>query len=105
MVYYKIDKQIGMQSKLPKGAIEITKEEYEIILSRFKAHRELLDEYFVKVKNGEIELEDIPNDDDRAEIENRMSLEPSNPYGIEDELYDSIIDDYTMMLIEEGVIE
>lgn len=31
--------------------------------------------------------------------------EPNNDYGLPNDLYDAIIDEYTMMLIEEGVIE
>ena len=104
-MYYKIvyeeGIQIGQQKNLPTNGIEITKEEYESILLDKKAHAELLDEHFNKVKNGEITIDEIENEEDRAEIQRRIDAEPQNDYGISDETYNSIIDDYTTSLTEE----
>ena len=104
MIYFKNGKQIGMQSNLPSGAIEITKAEYESLLAELQVHAELLDEYFNKVKNGEMTIDEIENEEDRTEIQRRIDSEPENDYGISDETYNTIIDDYTMQLIEEGAI-
>ena len=105
MIYYKLIEengtQIGWQKNLPVGAIEITKEEYESILSEKKAHAELLDEYFNKVKSGEMTIDEIDNEEDRTEIQRRIDAEPENPYGISDETYNNIIDDYTSSITSE----
>ena len=101
MIYFKNGKQIGMQSNLPSGATEITKEEYESLLAELQAHTELLEEYFNKVKNGEMTIDEIENEEDRAEIQRRIDAEPQNDYGIPDETYNNIIDDYTASITAE----
>lgn len=101
MIYFKNGKQIGMQSNLPSGATEITKEEYESILAEYKAYAELINDYFNKVKNGEMTIDEIENEEDRAEVQRRIDTEPQNNYGISDETYNNIIDDYTASLTEE----
>ena len=53
-----------------------------------------------------------PIDKDKTYEENCLAqiekittvVEPSNPYGVPDETYNNIIDDYTLQLIEEGAI-
>ena len=80
---------------------QITKEEYESILLDKKAHAELLEEYFNKVKNGEMTIDEIENEEDRAEIQRRIDAESQNDYGISDETYNNIIDDYTASLTAE----
>ena len=87
--------QIGSQSNLPSGATEITQAEYESILAELQAHAKLLEEYFNKVKNGEMTIDEIDNEEDRAEIQRRIDAEPQNDYGIDDTTYNNIIDDYT----------
>lgn len=83
MYYYKkIESEevieIGVHSLIvPTDAEEITEEEYNELLEEFERKAE----------------------------EEAEANKPTNEYGISDELYDSIIDDYTMTLIEEGVIE
>ena len=93
--------QIGQQNYLPINGIEITKEEYESILLDKKVQAELLDEYFNKVKNGEMTIDEIENEEDRAEIQRRIDAEPQNDYGISDETYNNIIDDYTSSITSE----
>lgn len=67
---------IGSNSKcVPSDCIEITKAEYDELFAELIA---------------------------KAEAERE---EPNNEYGIPNDVYDSIIDEYTLMLIEEGVIE
>lgn len=56
----------------PNNTVEITEEEYTVLL---------------------------------AEFERKAEEERNNDYGIPNDVYDSIIDEYTLMLIEEGVIE
>ena len=65
--------QFGISSFVPSNAIEITKEEYNVLLSEFEA----------KLKQ---------------ETEQNA---PSNPYGISDETYNNIIDDYTSSITSE----
>ena len=105
MIYYKLieenDTQIGWQKNLPVGATEISKEEYNTILAELQAHAKLLEEYFNKVKNGEMTIDEIENEEDRAEIQRRIDAEPQNDYGIPDETYNNIIDDYTSSITEE----
>ena len=104
-MYYKIvyeeGIQIGQQKNLPTNGIEITKEEYESILLDKKAHAELLEEYFNKVKNGEMTIDKIENEEDRAEIQRRIDAESQNDYGIPDETYNNIIDNYAESIAEE----
>lgn len=82
MYYYKTINENGLinfgtcPTSIVSPSIEITEEEYNELLEAF--NRKM---------------------DEEAEAN-----KPNNEYGITDELYDSIIDDYTMMLIEEGVI-
>ena len=90
---------IGTCDSVIEPNIEITKEEYDSIIFIIQNKPEdtedtiyVLDAESMGYVPTERPIEPTP-------------IEPSNPYGIEDELYDSIIDDYTMMLIEEGVIE
>ena len=65
--------QFGISSFVPSNAIEITKKEYNVLLSEFEA----------KLKQ---------------EAEKNA---PSNPYGIFDETYNNIIDDYTSSITTE----
>lgn len=75
--------------------------------------------YFKRNINGTIQVgmqSILPSDSisiSKEEFEKLLSekqknMEPliklNNDYGIPNEVYDSIIDDYTMQLIEEGVI-
>ena len=82
MFYYKIIEndevvQIGTHSLIvPSNAVEITEEEYNALLAELEAKWE-------------------------QEAEQNA---PENPYGISDETYNNIIDDYTLQLIEEGAI-
>lgn len=90
---------IGESSSIAEPCVEITQEEYDSIISIIQ-NKPQDTEDTVYVLDAE-SMEYVPTD---RPIE-PQPIEPTNPYGIEDELYDSIIDDYTMMLIEEGVIE
>lgn len=90
---------IGSSDYIGESQHEITQEEYDSIISVIQNKPEDTDDT-IYVLDAE-SMEYVPTE---RPIE-PTPIEPSNPYGIEDELYDSIIDDYTMMLIEEGVIE
>ena len=105
-MYYKIisDETVvsfGIQSSLPKVGVEITKDEYTILLNAFNYHSELLDTYIKKVISGEIKISEIENEEDRDEVQRRISYIPENPYGISDETYNNITDDYTSSITEE----
>ena len=104
MKYYKTDSYLGSGEFVPTNATEISKEQYDSLLNDVILHSELIDEYFNKVKSGEMTIDEIENEEDRAEIQRRIDAEPQNDYGISDETYNNIIDDYTMQLIEEGAI-
>ena len=65
--------QFGISSFVPSNAIEITKEEYNVLLAEFEA----------KLKQ---------------EAEQNA---PENPYGIDDTTYNNIIDDYTSSITSE----
>lgn len=90
---------IGTSSVVSEPNVEITKAEYDNILAIVRNKPEDTEDT-IYVLDAET-MEYVPTE---RPIE-PQPIEPTNPYGIEDELYDSIIDDYTMMLIEEGVIE
>lgn len=103
-MYYKIIEDniltaIGSMDILVEPCIEITEKEYNSIIDLIQDKPQDTEDT-VYVLDAE-SMEYVPTE---RPIE-PTPIEPSNPYGIEDELYDSIIDDYTMMLIEEGVIE
>ena len=107
MYYYKlIDSngnamQIGSLNFASSFGVEITEEEYNELLAEFHVRTELLEEYFNKIKSGEMTIDEIENEEDKAEIQRRIDAEPQNDYGIDDTTYNNIIDDYTASLTEE----
>lgn len=89
---------IGTSSTVSEPNVEITKEEYDLIISIIQNKPEDTEDT-VYVLDAE-SMEYVPNERPIEPIE-----EPNNDYGIPNDIYDSIIDEYTLMLIEEGVIE
>lgn len=110
---------------LPLGAVEITEDDYNSIkeivqtkpedtleaiyrlsaeTNRYEAftrtHDETVEWYVQKVISGEIPIDEVP-EDYKAEVEAQIPTEPSNPYGIPDETYNNIIDNYAESIAEE----
>ena len=110
---------------LPLGAVEITEDDYNSIkeivqtkpedtleaiyrlsaeTNRYEAftrtHDETVEWYVQKVASGEMTIYEVP-EDYKVEVEAQISVEPSNPYGLSDETYNNIIDDYTASITEE----
>ena len=108
-MYYKIEKDgkifcIGEQDILPDGLTQITEDEYNEILQTFTELAERIQKYVDMVIDGSMNIEDIESEDERKEVENIISSIPTNSYGIDDDTYNAIIDDYTMELLEGGII-
>ena len=53
---------------VPTGTVEITEEEYAALAAEFEEHRAKVAGYVRKVRNGEITLDDVP-EEYRAEVE------------------------------------
>jgi len=106
MFYYKKIKdgeiiEFGTHSLIvPTEAIEITEEEYKLLAAELEEYQAKVGEYVQQVTSGEITLDDVP-EDYRAEVKAKL---PNNDYGIDNTTYNNIIDDYTMELVEKGVI-
>lgn len=89
---------IGESSSIAEPSIEITKGEYNSIISIIQSKPQDTEDT-IYVLDAE-SMEYVPTERPIEPIE-----EPNNDYGIPNDVYDSIIDEYTLMLIEEGVIE
>lgn len=90
------------------GGIEITEAEYDSLLAEIREKARLVD----KLYRGSITLEAVPvewQEEITRRVNERIEQEASIPesektYGVSEEIYNSIIDDYTLSLIEEGVL-
>lgn len=65
-----------------------------------RTHEETVEWYVEKVVNGEMTINDVP-ETYREEVKAKL---PNNDYGIDDTTYNNVIDDYTMELVEKGVL-
>lgn len=65
-----------------------------------RTHEETVEWYVEKVVNGEMTIDDVP-ETYKEEVKAKL---PNNDYGIDDTTYNNVIDDYTMELVEKGVI-
>lgn len=65
-----------------------------------RTHEETVEWYVEKVANGEMTINDVP-ETYREEVKAKL---PNNDYGIDDTTYNNVIDDYTMELVEKGVL-
>ena len=129
MKYKKIEENIivaiGESKALGEGRTEITESEYsslmEVIRNKpedtlesiyrlsaetnqyepfTRTHDETVEWYVQKVTSGEMVIEEV-SEDYKSEVEAQIPTEPENPYGISDETYNNIIDDYTSSITEE----
>lgn len=129
-MYYKtIDNNIivglGISKMISDNMIEISDEEYSYLMevvsnkpedtlesiyrlsaetNQYEAftrtHDETVKWYVQKVTNGEMTIDEVP-EDYKSEVEARIPTEPSNPYGIPDETYHQILDNYAESIAEE----
>lgn len=65
-----------------------------------RTHEEAVDWYVGKILNKEITIDDVL-ETYREEVKAKL---PNNDYRIDDTTYNNVIDDYTMELVEKGVI-
>lgn len=130
MIYYKmisdnIIKLIGTSKTLSIGCEEITETEYNNLLAIMrkapqdgaeygyhlsaetlqyefyvKPREEAVDWYVGKILNEDMTINDVP-ETYREEVKAKL---PNNDYGIDDTTYNNVIDDYTMELVEKGVL-
>lgn len=102
MYYKQIEENIlvaiGESSSIAELCIEITKEEYDSIIELIQNKPKDTEETVYKLVASTMTYEpfDAPP---VIELE-----EPSNPYGIDDDIYNQIVDDTILELIEQGVI-
>ena len=87
---------IGESSAIGENDVEITQAEYDSIMDLIRTKPQDTEETVYKLVAESMTYEPF---------EAERPIEPDNPYGIDDELYYSIIDDYTMQLLEDGIIE
>lgn len=111
--FYKVPNSTGHQLEGHPQAMdilaehEITEEQYEAELTAIKEHSTALEEYVKQVRSGEITLDDVPEEykAETEEIINQPEPEPpNNDYGVSNETYNAIIDDYTLSLMDSGVL-
>lgn len=90
------------------GGTEITETEYNSVLAEIYEKAELVN----KLYNGEISINDVPTnwrDEIQRRVNERVERDKNTPesvknYGVDEDVYNSIIDDYTLSLIEGGVL-
>ncbi len=129
-MYYKVIENniitmIGTLSRINDSVTEITETEYNNLLAIMKRapkdgaeygyhlsaetlqyefyvkpREEAVDWYASKILNKEITINDVP-ETYREEVKAKL---PNNDYGIDDTTYNNVIDDYTMELVEKGVL-
>ena len=129
-MYYKIIENniitmIGTLSRINDSVTEITETEYNNLLAIMKKapqdgaeygyhlsaetlqyefyvkpREETVEWYVEKVVDGEMTIDDVP-ETYREEVKAKL---PNNDYGIDDTTYNNVIDDYTMELVEKGVL-
>lgn len=90
------------------GGVEIAETEYNSLLAEIREKAEMID----KLYSGEITIEVVPaewQEEIQSRVDERKEQEEIIPesvknYDIDEETYNTIIDDYTLSLIEEGVL-
>ena len=97
------NKLLAIMKKAPKDGAEygyhLSAEtlQYEFYV---KPREEAVDWYVGKILNEEMTINDVP-ETYREEVKAKL---PNNDYGIDDTTYNNVIDDYTMELVEKGVL-
>lgn len=86
MKFYKVIENekitmLGKSKRIPENSVEITEEEYNVLLSEIKAHAQLVNEYVAKVQAEEIKLEEVP-EDCYAEVEAIINAPQPEPEDI-----------------------
>lgn len=102
MYYKQIEENIlvaiGESSSIAEPCIEITKEEYDSIIELIQNKPQDTEDVAYKLVASTMTYEPF---EAPPTVEPE---EPSNPYGINDDIYNQIIDDTILELIEQGVI-
>ncbi len=68
-----------------------------------RSHEQTVDWYYMQVMSEQMTIDDVP-EDYRAEVQAKLPENPNNDYGIDNTTYNNVIDDYTMELVEKGVL-
>lgn len=68
-----------------------------------RSHEQTVDWYYTQVMTEQMTIDDVP-EDYRAEVQAKLPEKPNNDYGIDNTTYNNVIDDYTMELVEKGVL-
>lgn len=68
-----------------------------------RSHEQTVDWYYTQVMMEQMTIDDVP-EDYRAEVQAKLPEKPNNDYGIDNTTYNNVIDDYTMELVEKGVL-
>lgn len=86
---------------------ELTEEQYNAELNAMIEFAKVIRQYIEQVKDGTITIDDVP-EDYKSEVEatiNQPEMDPpNNDYGVANETYNAIIDDYTLSLMDSGVL-
>ena len=90
------------------GGTEITEAEYNRLLSEIREKADYTD----KLYNNEITIDDVPTEwreEIQQRVDERIEQDANIPesekiYGVSEDIYNSIIDDYTLSLIEGGLL-
>ena len=62
-----------------------------------------VDWYYMQVMTEKMTIDEVP-EEYKAEVQARLTEKPNNDYGIDNTTYNNVIDDYTMELVEKGVL-
>ncbi len=88
------------------GMVEITEQEFTALFAQIQTRAAEIRRYRDQIVMGQAGLESVPEELREAVLE---ALPPNtavytNPYGVSDETYHAIVDDYTLALMDAGVI-
>lgn len=68
-----------------------------------RSHEQTVDWYYTQIMTEQMTIDDVP-EDYKAEVQAKLPEKPNNDYGIDNTTYNNVIDDYTMELVEKGVL-
>lgn len=96
---------IGGGESTPIGAVEITENEFNEMLNKKEDYNSKIRSYREQVNIGRISLIEVPEEyiDEVKSVVNQERV-ITNEYGVQDDTYAQIVDDYTLSLIESGVL-
>ena len=68
-----------------------------------RTHEQTVDWYYMQVMMEKMTIDDVP-EEYKAGVQAKLPEKPNNEYGIDNTTYNNVIDDYTMELVEKGVL-